>query len=433
MRPDPYQSRIRFCLSGFLCATLCALLTCSPTGTDDDDDDSGDDNPVTLQPDDFESNDTWQDAALLGLDTATEATLHENADVDYYRITTDHGSNTYDRVQYSLTTTDADLILHLELVDTLGRQLLQVTADNAGQNLVYTVACPGGVYIVRVSGWDHVMHRDNGSDGPYEIEVSNMNANDSLAPNHTLDMAAEVDFGESYDGVLVSKYEDDWYHLTNQTADQWDLFTVQLTNVSSDLARAIDIFNEFQEEIYVTTGAALVIDEGSDLTYTFASKSAGFYVSVYGWDNIMHDPNGSSGSYTIQITDNNANDSNEPDDTFADARVIDAVPASALEGTIITDAANDNGGDFEFFKVSIADSTRIGWSADPSAANTELHFRVYDDSEAYLGNEDGGDGETITGSLSNTSGSDTFFYISLGGFVGDNGDYTITFTESAVQ
>jgi hypothetical protein len=32
--------------------------------------------------------------------------------------------------------------------------------------------------------------------------------------------------------------------------------------------------------------------------------------------------------------------------------------------------------------------------------------------------------------MNNTSGSDSFFYIELGAFVGDNGHYTISFTET---
>lgn len=69
-------------------------------------------------------------------------------------------------------------------------------------------------------------------------------------------------------------------------------------------------------------------------------------------------------------------------------------------------------------------------SVTPKASNTELHFRVYDANKEYLGKADGSDGQTITGSMNNTSGSDSFFYIELGAFVGDNGHYTISFTET---
>jgi hypothetical protein len=55
---------------------------------------------------------------------------------------------------------------------------------------------------------------------------------------------------------------------------------------------------------------------------------------------------------------------------------------------------------------------------------------VYDAYKDYLGNEDGSDGQTINGSMNNTSGAESYFYIKLGGYVGDNGNYTISFTET---
>jgi len=80
--------------------------------------------------------------------------------------------------------------------------------------------------------------------------------------------------------------------------------------------------------------------------------------------------------------------------------------------------------------VSLANNKKVLWSVTPKASNTELHFRVYDANKEYLGKADGSDGQTITGSMNNTSGSDSFFYIELGAFVGDNGHYTISFTET---
>jgi len=149
-----------------------------------------------------------------------------------------------------------------------------------------------------------------------------------------------------------------------------------------------------------------------------------------GWDGIAYD-HSSSGSYTLTPVVN-GNDDNEPDDTFEQAREITSIPSSGLTltGTILATAANNNDGDYEFFKVSLANNKKVLWSVTPKASNTELHFRVYDANKEYLGKADGSDGQTITGSMNNTSGSDSFFYIELGAFVGDNGHYTISFTET---
>lgn len=350
--------------------------------------------------------------------------------MDFYSYTTAHGTDTFDKVSISLTNNSTDLRLHLELYDDQGSKLDGYTADTAGQNLTYTIACPGGTYIYRVSGWNTVMTVDNGSSGTYPAIVENLDVNDDQVPNHTCDTAFEASFGTEYNGVIVSIYENDWFQVTNTDTDRWETFTVTLTEVSDTLARNVAIYDDRQTELYHNDGAVLVIDKGSDFTHTVATKSSGLYFWVYGWDNIMHNTNGSTGTYTFQVTDNNANDSKEPDDTSDDARVINTFPTTDLTGTILVDAANDNGGDYEWFVVSIAAGKRIEWSFDPEVTNTEMHFNVYDSSLGSLGSYDGSDGETVTGGLNNNSGADTTFYIKLGAFVGDNGNYTAAFTET---
>ena len=134
------------------------------------------------------------------------------------------------------------------------------------------------------------------------------------------------------------------------------------------------------------------------------------------------------GSYTFTPVCN-GNDDNEPDDTFEDAREITSFP-TPVTGTILIDAANNNDGDYEFFKVTIYNGKKVEWEISPEASNTELHFNVYDTNKTLFGNVDGNKGQTVTGSMSNTSGSESYFYIKLGAFVGDNGNYTISFTET---
>jgi len=174
-----------------------------------------------------------------------------------------------------------------------------------------------------------------------------------------------------------------------------------------------------------TTGAGAA---GADLSYTFVSKEDVFYLQVLGWDGYVNDHH-SSGSYTLTPV-NNGNDDNEPDDTFEDAREIASYPVVGMKGTILTDAVGDNGGDFEFFKVSIANNKNVSWSVTPEASNTRLHFDVYEPNREHKGSANGPGGQTITGSMNNKTGADSYFYIKLGAYVGNNGNYTISFTET---
>ena len=202
---------------------------------------------------------------------------------------------------------------------------------------------------------------------------------------------------------------------------------MRVTDVSADLAAGYFIYDAAQTEIYANNSATSAFTKGADQLYSFSSKSSAFFFRVCGWDNVMHGPYGSSGNYAFEVLDLNANDDYEPDDTLADAREVTTLPAD-FAGTILVEAANDNGGDYEWFKVNIAGGSTIRIVADPADANTELHFKLYDSSGGTVVDQmDGTDGQTLQYDLNNT-GSDSFFYMELGAFVGDTGDYSVSFT-----
>ncbi|HHU96370.1 MAG: hypothetical protein QM293_04180 [Bacteroidota bacterium] len=378
------------------------------------------DDPI-ITADKYEPNNKLTEAYAVTLGTKYNAKISGETDDDWFKITPSHGGDTYDKVQISVTDVSADLKIRMELYDADGKSLAVHGTSTGGQSLTYTVATPGVEYYVRFSGWDGFTdHRTTGS---YSFTVSNLNANDEFAPNHTIGTAKSLEFGKSYNGVLVSKYEDDYYKFTNPTPGVWNSYTINLTNVSDDLKVRIYLYGEDKSKL-VSKGVSTA---GADLSYTFVSKEDEFYLQVLGWDGFTDHQ--SSGSYTLTPVVN-GNDDYEPDDTFEQAREITSYPTGNLTGTILADAYDDNGGDYEFFKVSLANGKKVLWSVKPEASNTKLHFQVYDPNKIYLGKATGSNGQTITGSMNNTSGADSFFYIKLGGYVGDSGNYTISFTET---
>ncbi len=497
--------------------------------------------------DKYEPNNKLSEAYAVTLGTKYNAKISDVTDDDWFKITPSHGSDTYDKVQISVTDVSSELKIRLELYDANGKSLEALGTSTGGQTLTYTIATPGVVYYIRFSGWDGLTdHRTTGS---YSFTVSNLNANDAFAPNHTIETAKSLELGKSHNGVLVSIYEDDYYKFTNPKPGQWITFNIKLTNASEELKAKFNIYRadkslfysvgattaggdlsytfvSTQDEFYLqvlgwngltdhrtsgsytlTVSAVDANDEfapnhtietakslefgksykgvlvsqyeddyykftnpkpgtwnsytinltniseylqvkiylyradksllysvgattaGGDLSYTFVSKQDEFYLQVLGWNGLTD--HRTSGSYTLTPIVN-GNDDYEPDDTFEQARVITSIPSSGLTltGKILSNAANDNGGDYEFFKVMLNNGKKILWSIKPEAANTELHFHVYDPNKKYLGIVDGSKGQTIKGSMYNTSGVDLFFYIKLGGYIGDNGDYTISFTET---
>jgi len=391
--------------------------------TDDDDNGNGDSAPTA---DEFEPNDERAEAVAIDLDKKYNARISEKTDDDWFKITPAHGSDTYDKVQISVTDVSTDLFIHIELRGADGGILDSHGTDTGGQDLTYTFATPGADYYVRFSGWNS-WQSDHSSSGDYSFTVSNLDANDEYAPNHTFETAEEsLEYGTSYDGVIVSKYEDDYYKFTNPTSAVWNSYTFTLTDVSDDLYGKFNRYGADESEL----GSKGADTAGADLTYNFISNENEFYIRVSGWNSWQSD-HSSSGSYTLTPV-SNGNDDNEPDDTFEEAREITSFPASDPTGTVLTDAANNNNGDYEFFKVTLKGDKKVLWSVDPAASNTELHFRCYDSDETFIDGTlaDGGDGETINGFINNLDSTDTFFYIKLGAYVGDNGDYTISFTET---
>jgi hypothetical protein len=409
-------------LTILLLAFSLVMVSCEKDDPDPNTEDDNED-PVTTV-DEYEPNNERSEAYTIDLDTKYNSEIGEVTDDDWFKITPSHGNDTYDKVQISVTDVSTDLFIHIELYSADGASLATHGTTTEGQSLTYTFATPGVDYYVRFSGWSGYAS-DHNSSGSYSFTVSNLDANDDFAPNHTIETAEEsLEYGSSYNGVIVSKYEDDYYKFTNPTPGSWNSYTFTLTDVSDGLFGKFNIYGADKSELD-SKGSTTA---GADLSYTFISKEDVFYVRVSGWSGYASDHN-SSGSYTFTPT-SNGNDDNEPDDTFDNAREIISFPTDNLAGTILIDAANDNNGDYEFFKVTIPDGKKIEWSVDPEASNTELHFNVYDAYKDYLGNEDGSDGQTINGSMNNTSGAESYFYIKLGGYVGDNGNYTISFTET---
>ena len=82
----------------------------------------------------------------------------------------------------------------------------------------------------------------------------------------------------------------------------------------------------------------------------------------------------------------------------------------------------------------IANNKKVSWSVAPENPNTELHFDVYNAERGHIKTIDGSRGQTIGFYVNNKSGVDIHVYIKLGGYIRDNnGNYTISFTETAAE
>ena len=368
-----------------------------------------------LNPDKNEPNDSRQEATELVLDEWLTAYAGET-DSDWYKFTVTH--DTYDVITIETQNLSEELELLLELFDADGNSIISQGGEN-GANININLSAPAGTYYVKISS------RYEQNSGEYKLKVANSNANDDYEPNETSDTAAELGTlpVSALEGTLVSPYEKDWYKFTTENSGVWDILSIDITNNSDELellAELYDIDLNKEEQVEGSNGA--------NVSITYPTKGGSFYLllkSLY---------EGNKGNYTLTIENMNLNDDNEPDDTFADARIIDSYPTGDISGTIVYEAANDNGGDYEFYKVTVKAGKKVDFTIDPAASNTELHFGIYNQDQSYTGSSlDGSDGETLNYYLNNSSDSDAVVYIKLGAYPGDNGDYTISFTETTAN
>ena len=364
----------------------------------------------------FEPNESSDQAHDLGGLPVSDinASLASPYEKDWYLFSTSPLS--YDIIKIEALNQSEDLEILVQVYDS-ERNMIAEQGGGNGANVVMELALQANSYKVKIVSW----YEQN--KGDYQLNITRLNANDGFEPNESSDQAH--DLGglpvNEVNGSIVAKSENDWYKFTTSNDGIWDKVNISVQNNSDDLELYFDLHDAQHNKIDDLGGG-----NGANLDHTMATKGGTYLLDLKS----RYEQN--TGDYVLNIQNQELNDNNEPDDTFEDAREINSYPTGDISGTIVVEAANDNGGDYEFFKVILPANQKVEWSVDPEAANTELHFNVYNHNQGYEDKADGSDGQTITGSVTNSGTSDTHFFIKLGAFPGDNGDYTISFTASAI-
>lgn len=262
-----------------------------------------------IAPDDYEPNNTLNDA--FSVSQGESYTAHIAADdADYFRFSTTHGSTTYDEVEIKVQDVGEALIIGLAVYDAQGELIAQTNAETEGAILTFILRDlkSDDPYTVRFSGtwgdgWTVDDIGDNYSEGHYTFTINNLDANDEFAGNHTLNNAVGVSTGQSYNGVLVSEKEADFFSFT-PTSENMQL---QVTNVGSNLIIGIAIYYPNFEEAGKfnsnTEGANYTLDlnnMSTDVTYYL--RFSGTWGDGWTVDGIG-DHRG-YGPYTFTLTDN---------------------------------------------------------------------------------------------------------------------------------
>ncbi|MCK4466178.1 MAG: hypothetical protein KAU83_10755 [Bacteroidales bacterium] len=243
---------------------------------------------------------------------------------------------------------------------------------------------------------------------------------DEYESNNSQSEATDLTLGSQISASLA-KGDHDWYYFTIDNSGIIDIALIEITNNSSDMEIVFSLYDDQGNQL----GSSFTGNVGTGLNIRLSTRDGSYYIEL------SEKSGDKEGHYSLKVTDQNANDDNEPDDTFENSRIIDNIPVT-ISGTILSNAdANNTYGDFEFFTIMVPGNTTINATATPVGTDMKLNLETFNEMHVSIESITGGEGHVISLSLDNTSAGEAQFYVKLGGLLGSsyNGDYSITFDD----
>jgi hypothetical protein len=249
-------------------------------------------------------------------------------------------------------------------------------------------------------------------DDPYKDEFE---SNDSRSEATDLTLGAQID-------ASLSKGDHDWYYFTVDNQSIIDIALIEIVNNSENLEIVFSLYDDQGNQI----GQSFTGQLGGSLNIRLSTRDGSYYIE-------LSDNSGDNeGHYSLKVSDEDANDNNEPDDTFSESRTVESIPA-IFTGTIVADADSNNPyGDFEFFTIIVPGNTSINATATPAESDLTLNMETFDENKDSIESETGEEGDVVSIALNNINQYDVQFYVRLGGLLGSSydGDYSITFGQN---
>ena len=248
---------------------------------------------------------------------------------------------------------------------------------------------------------------------------------DDLEPNNSRGEAFELTLGEQVD-ASIAKGDHDWYSFSVETNGIIDIAGIAIENLTDEMELTAVLYDSQGNQFGSFTGNA-----GINMNINLSTKTSSYYIEIYD-KNSDHE-----GKYKITITLLQANDSNEPDDTFDDAFIVTSYPSGIITGTILINASDENQyGDFEFFVLSVDVDKKVDFTLTPAADDIKMNYKIFKEDRSVVVEEtEGTAGQILQASVGSGSGGSMTRYFRVGATLGDtgNGNYTISFTETDIK
>lgn len=327
------------------------------------------DPPRECEDDEFEPNNTLEDAALLELDTTYEELISCDDDDDWYAIELTAGQ------LVDVTVNGPGPDIDVRLTDSEGT-IIDTSAAGGTNELVSVTAPEDGTYYVQV-----YMFTTDGV-GTYTIGVDLVEppeCDDAFEPNNSADEAQDVADAEVAGVACV---------------DDPDWFLVEITNPGSVIAANLSVDDRFGE-----ASVTLVAPDGETELGTYSTEAFGslrgladaagtHYLRV---DMVL----GTSTTYDLDwevLTPPDCEDANEPNDDTGSATPL--LDADSIDGVACV-------GEADYFEIVIEEpitGVQLELDSDTTFGNAEVEFI---DS----------DGATVLTATEGTGGSEDLNYV----------------------
>ncbi|WP_295841244.1 C10 family peptidase [uncultured Apibacter sp.] len=317
----------------------------------------------------FEPNNSFDEAHLIKVDSTYQAGIGTSTDVDYYKFIITKNSNIV--ISLKNLKKDYDLKLYNNNKDEIGQGIAGNTTE---ENIKVDNILPG-TYYIKVYGYEGAFDTST----CYELKVnssfSSPSCSNNYEPNESFEEAYPISTYTTYYAGIGSANDQDYYKFTiNETTD-----------VSISLQNA-NFINEFT--LYNSSKNVIANDTSDDINKVINAKdlaSGTYYIHIKG---NLYPYECYSLFVDTQTSRNSCINNYESNDSFDNA--IDIKVGNVYSAGISTS------NDLDYYKFSIDNKSNVTVSLQNIFANYEL--KIFNSSKTEIGskyNEDKSD-EIIT-------------------------------------
>jgi len=327
-----------------LCFSFFLLNSCKK-----DNDDSSKPNPNPSpnpepeeQLDQYEPNNSINEAGSVAFGAKIIASLHNKDDVDFYKFS-GTASGKLDLLKFELSNASPNANFTITIYGKNKEEIAQVPYAGSGIDLSYQMVTKDAEFYVKVSGKDATAYPAS-----YILTVAFANFADKYEPNDDITTAALFTLDKEETLNLLTG-DVDFFKIQNLSKENvWDVYEVKLVNKTTDMSPAINFYDASKTEI---EDLGFIADKGKDITKQFFMKSGAGnvqYLKVHTISPFTSMP----ANYTLEVVNKNLNEASEPNDTYSTAQAI--TEAGTYHGTIIKKISeNPADCDIDFVRVTV--------------------------------------------------------------------------------